>query len=113
MGIGSSWGRGAGDGGNIYVGNDCMIALGSILRSTDQHSIISCETKEKLNKSKDIVLGNHVWLAVGVTLLKGTSIDNGSIIGANSMISNKQIGENCLAVGNPARVVKENVTWLM
>ena len=104
---------GAGDGANIFVGNDCMIAPGSILRSTDQHSIIKCDTKEKINNPKDIVLGDHVWLAAGVTVLKGTKIGKGTIIGANSMLSNTEIEDNCLAVGNPVRVVKKNVTWQM
>ena len=40
-----------------------------------------------------------------VTILPNVQIGNGAIIGSNSVVS-KDIPENCVAVGNPARIIK-------
>jgi maltose O-acetyltransferase len=48
-----------------------------------------------------------VWLGVNVTVLKGVTIGENSIIGANSLVV-KSIPANCVAAGNPCRVIRQN-----
>ncbi|OGT51115.1 MAG: hypothetical protein A3E84_04705 [Gammaproteobacteria bacterium RIFCSPHIGHO2_12_FULL_42_13] len=45
-----------------------------------------------------------------VTILKGVTIGNGSIVAANSVVT-KSIPENCIAAGNPAKVIRTNIHW--
>lgn len=54
---------------------------------------------------EDVVIDDNVWLGESVSILPGTSIGKGSIIGANSVVT-KNIPAYCIAVGNPARIVK-------
>lgn len=92
------------------IGNDCMFASNNEIRCDDGHPIFDIVTAERINKSKSITIGNHVWLAYSAVLLRGTDIGDGSIIGHSSVVKSK-IPNNCIAVGAPARVVKKNVAW--
>lgn len=98
------------DGRSIIVGDDCMFSNQIIVRTSDSHPIYSLETKERINNSKDVVIGNHVWIAPNSVIMKGACIGDGCIVGSRTMVS-KTIPSNCLAVGTPARIVKENVYW--
>lgn len=98
------------DGSSIVLGSDCMLSNNIIIRTSDSHPIYDTITKQRINKPKPVVIGNHVWIAPKSTIMKGANIADGCIIGSNTMVS-KSIPSNCLAVGMPARVVKENVMW--
>lgn len=54
-----------------------------------------------------ITLGKRVWLPWRVFIMPGVSIGDNVVIGANSLVS-RNLPSNCLAAGNPARVIKEN-----
>ena len=53
-----------------------------------------------------IKIGNDVWLGASVTVLPGVTIGNHAVIGAGSVV-NKDIPDDCVAVGVPARVIKK------
>lgn len=53
-----------------------------------------------------VTIGDGCWIGGGVIILPGISIGNGSVIGAGSVVT-KNIPENCVAVGNPCRVIRE------
>lgn len=57
------------------------------------------------NVYKDIIVEEDVWIGINVTLLAGTHIGRGAIIGACSVVT-KEIPPYTIAVGNPAKVVK-------
>jgi len=54
-----------------------------------------------------VVIGEYSWIGVASTVL-GVSIGKGCVIGANSLV-NKNIPDNCLAYGVPARIVKQGL----
>jgi lipopolysaccharide O-acetyltransferase len=56
--------------------------------------------------SEPIVIGDNVHIGEYAIVLKGVSIGSGSIIGAGSVVT-RSIPKNSIAVGNPARVVKQ------
>lgn len=93
---------------NITIGNDCIIAMGTVIRDNDggNHRIIS----PNYTNSKPITIGNHVWIGENVMILKGVTIGNGAIIGAGSLVT-KDIPPRSLALGSPAKVVRENIEW--
>lgn len=53
-----------------------------------------------------VVVHKHAWVAVGVTLLPGVEIGEGSIVSANSLVQ-KSIPPMVIAAGNPAKVVAD------
>lgn len=75
-----------------------------IIRDTDEHSI-----KNKKN-TKPIIIGNHVWIGMRSIILKGVHIGNNVVIGAGTVVT-KDIPDNCVVVGCPARIVHNDVVW--
>lgn len=55
-----------------------------------------------------VVLGENCWIGRNVSILKGVSIGDNSVIAANSVVT-KSIPANCIAAGNPAKVVKTDI----
>lgn len=96
---------------NCLIGNDCMFSFGIWLRTADPHLIYDVITKERINNSKSIYIGDHVWIGQNALLLKGTEIDSGSIVGAMSLVSGKKIPNNESWGGNPVKQIKKNVFW--
>ncbi len=99
----------AGECSNVIIGSDCLLANVNI-RTSDSHSIIDMSTNERINPAEDIIIGDHVWIAENVSIYKGVGIGFGSIIGAGSIVT-RDVPENSMAVGVPAKVVKINVMW--
>jgi acetyltransferase-like isoleucine patch superfamily enzyme len=95
---------------SLEIGNDVLFADGVYITTSDMHSIIDAQTGERLNRSQDVVISDHVWLGMNVIVLKGTHIGHGSIIGASSLVSGN-IPSLSVAAGQPARVVRQGVTW--
>ncbi len=52
------------------------------------------------------IIGDNVTLGVNVTIIGGVTIGNNVVIGAGSVVV-KDIPDNCVAVGNPCKVIKE------
>jgi len=53
-----------------------------------------------------VIIGKDVWLGTHVVVLPGVKIGQGAIIGAGAVVS-KDIEENCVAVGVPAKVIRK------
>lgn len=95
---------------SITIGDNCLFSSDIVFRTSDSHSIIDCESKKRINLGDSITIGNHVWLSNGVNILKGVSVGDNSIIGTKSIVT-KNIPSNSIAVGIPAKVTRQNVTW--
>lgn len=52
-----------------------------------------------------VTIGNNVWVGAGAVICPGVTIGDGSVIGAGSVVVH-DIPENCIAVGNPCRVLR-------
>lgn len=98
------------EGTKIIIGEDCMFATNNQIRTDDAHAIYDVGTGKRINYSKDIIIGDHVWIGYGATLLGGANIGSGSVIGAFALVK-KLIPNNCIATGMPAKVVKKNIFW--
>lgn len=97
--------------GNITIGEDCMFACGITIQLGDGHDIYSKSTNKIINSNTDIVVGNHVWIANDVSLLKGAKIGNDSIVGLNSIVTKSFDQDNIIIAGIPARMVKSDINW--
>lgn len=96
--------------GRIVLGELCLFGGDVDLTISDMHSILDAETGQRINPARDVTIGNHVWIGQRSLVLKGVSIGNDAIIGAGSVVT-KDVPANCIAAGNPARVVRRSVTW--
>lgn len=101
------------DGTTFKTGNDCMFSDRIEIRTSDHHSIIDRSTRKRINPEGDIILHDHVWCGTGVTLLKGTELASGTIVGAGSIVTQKINKQNTIIAGNPAKEIKHNVDWKM
>jgi acetyltransferase-like isoleucine patch superfamily enzyme len=98
------------EGTSITIGNDCMFSSNIYFSTGDSHSILDSRG-ERINLSKNISIGNHVWIGTNVTCLKGAHISNNSIVGACSLVNKEIKQENVIVAGNPAHVVKCEINW--
>lgn len=53
-----------------------------------------------------VTIGDNVWIGSGAVIMPGVTIGNNSVIGAGSIVT-KDIPADCIAVGNPCRVLRE------
>lgn len=99
------------EGTSIVFGKDCLLSANICLRAGDSHSILDSTTGKRTNRSKSIIVGDHVWIGNTVLIFKGAQIGAHSIVGGGSVLSGKNFPENSLIAGNPATVVRGNVDW--
>lgn len=92
----------------ISIGADCAISWDCQIMDTDFHQLEDLEAKYE--KDASVTIGNHVLICSKVSILKGVTIGDNVIIGANSVVT-KDIPSDCLVVGNPAQIIKSNIKW--
>jgi acetyltransferase-like isoleucine patch superfamily enzyme/coenzyme F420-reducing hydrogenase beta subunit len=91
----------------IQIGDDVRIGRDVWIRDNNGgHTVIIKGYKDKA----PIIIGNHVWICSNVSITKGVTIGEGAIISANSVVTTN-IPAHCIASGNPAKIVAENVIW--
>ena len=90
---------------------DCLFSFGVWFRTADPHLIYDAESHQRINFSKDIIVGDHVWIGQNALILKGTQIGSGSIIGAGSVAANKILQSNASFAGNPVRMIRNHIFW--
>ncbi len=99
------------EGKNIIIGEDCMFSHDVDVRTTDSHSILDMKGN-RINPSEDVVIGNHVWIGIRVTILKGVKLADNCMVAACSLVSSKTESKaNTIIAGMPAVIVKNNINW--
>lgn len=93
---------------NIKVGRNCMFSYDVLIRNNDQHKVL--KEGRVTNFSKDIFIDDHVWLCERCAVLKGVKIGQDSIVAFGAVVT-KSCPENSIMAGNPARVVKDGISW--
>lgn len=91
-------------GSAINIGDNCMFAAGSYVTDADWHDIY--DRTKPVGQTQAVNLANNVWIGDGAIVCKGVTIGENSVIGAGSVVAS-DIPGNSIAVGNPARVVKQ------
>lgn len=90
---------------SITIGRGAAISKGVTIRDSDNHSL-----NGNTNISAPILIEDHVWIGLNATILKGVRIGRGAVVAAGAVVT-KDVPENTLVGGVPARVLKENVSW--
>lgn len=97
---------------NLTVLDEALVSIGdnafigpNVGIYTACHPIDPAERNKGIEWSEPVTIGHNCWIGGGVTILPGVTIGNNVTIGAGSVVS-RDIPDNCVAVGNPCRVVK-------
>lgn len=90
---------------NIEIGSDFICAWGVYITDSDWHDI------EGQIRQKDVIIGDHVWIANNSSVLKGSQIGHGSVVAGASKVHNKVIPPESLVAGTRGEVVKNNIKW--
>lgn len=112
----------------ISIGDDVLMAWGITIMDNDSHSVYweerardviqcgfdhlvypqdFCRNKDWSNvEAAPIVIEDKVWIGFGASVLKGVTIGEGAVIGANSVVT-KDVEPWTLVVGNPARPIRK------
>jgi acetyltransferase-like isoleucine patch superfamily enzyme len=97
------------DGKRIVIGEGCLFANPTYIRTTDHHPIFNAEG-QRINPSEDVIIGDRVWLATHINVLKGARIESDVVVGVGAVVTGP-IPANSIAAGVPARVVRSGITW--
>ncbi|MCP5136685.1 MAG: acyltransferase [Gammaproteobacteria bacterium] len=93
--------------GGVDIGNNVLIAAHSSINTVSHHAD---RTDIPINNqgiyTDPVVIEDDVWLGLNVSVLQGVRIGKGSIIGAGAVV-NKDIPPYSIAVGIPARVIRQ------
>jgi acetyltransferase-like isoleucine patch superfamily enzyme len=92
-------------GGGVNIDNNVAIAAHCYIIDSDHGMNMSDLIRNQELVSDKIYIGNDVWIAENCTILKGSVINDGAVIGAKSLVNN-EIESYGIAVGVPAKVIK-------
>lgn len=94
-------------GDKIELGYQVALGRDIVIRDNNGGHNIALEGYKN---SHPVKIGAHVWLCSGCQVMPGSHIQDGAIIGANSVVSGK-VKAHTLVTGNPVRVVDNDVFW--
>jgi len=92
--------------GGLSIGDNTMIAAQTLIIPANHiytdHSLPMCQQGETRHGIK---IGSDVWIGAGCKILDGITIEDGSVIGAGSVVT-KSIPTGAVAAGVPAKIIK-------
>ena len=95
---------------SVKIGNNIKIGGGTVLMDSDAHSLSYIDRRESVQDmenriDREIVIGDDVLIGANSIILKGVHIGARSVLGAGSVVT-KDVPEDCIVAGNPAKVIK-------
>lgn len=93
---------------SLHIGKSCAIAWNCKFLDEDFHEL-SYDGKKEIEE-KGIYIGDDVWIGANVSIYKGVRIPDNCVVAADSVVKNSFCEENVLIAGNPAKIVKRNIT---
>jgi acetyltransferase-like isoleucine patch superfamily enzyme len=93
--------------GPIAIGNDVMLAQNIVISALNHgYQDVSISPSRQKVICKPIIISDRVWIGANCVITAGVKLGKHSIVGAGSVVT-KDIPDYSVAVGNPAKVVKQ------
>ncbi|MDQ3676559.1 MAG: acyltransferase [Actinomycetota bacterium] len=91
---------------HISIGRECIVADRVMLIDFD-HGVVETErpVREQGIYKRDVHVGHNVWIGYGVAILRGVRVGDNCVLGTSSIVS-KDVPDNAVAAGVPARVLR-------
>lgn len=89
----------------VRFGDNCLLAP-NVAIYTAGHPVHPETRNSGYEYGIEVNVGNNVWIGGNSVICPGVTIGDNVVIGAGSVVT-KDIPANCIAVGNPCRVVRE------
>lgn len=89
----------------ITIGDDVQVGT-NVQLLTPTHPLDAGARRAKWESAEPITIGDNVWLGGGVIVCPGVTIGENTVVGAGAVVT-RDVPPNVVAVGNPARVVRE------
>ncbi|TKB46142.1 acyltransferase [Thalassotalea mangrovi] len=86
----------------IRLGNNVVVSYGSMILTGNLDFI---QLKGGHNTT-NVTIGDNTWIGANAIILPGVVIGSGSVIAAGSIVT-KNVGNNVIVAGNPAKVIKD------
>lgn len=94
---------------SISFGDDCIVSWNTQIMDSDMHAIFD-EYRRLKNPNNPVLVGDHVWICSGVSILKGTIVGSGTILSAGGVITGR-LDCNCVYTGMPLKKILCKVEW--
>jgi acetyltransferase-like isoleucine patch superfamily enzyme len=92
---------------HIAIGADCGISWNTNIIDGNAHELVIGGRPRP--RTRPLTIGDHVWIGTGAIVV-GASIGDGSVVGAGSVVTTS-VPPKALVTGNPAQVIREDVSW--
>jgi acetyltransferase-like isoleucine patch superfamily enzyme len=93
--------------GPVTMGNYVMLAQNIVISGLNHgYEDIMLPPRSQKVVTKQIIIEDNVWIGANSVITAGVTVGKHAIIGAGSVVT-KDIPPYCVAVGNPARVIKK------
>ncbi|MDO5706775.1 MAG: acyltransferase, partial [Paracoccus sp. (in: a-proteobacteria)] len=96
---------------SIALGRNCLLSSNITFRGGDGHTIFDPATREVLNRTRPIVIGDHVWIGAGATITKGVRVGAHSVVATMAVVTRRFDEGNVAIAGNPAQIVRRGIDW--
>ena len=95
----------------ISFGSFNLLAGNIYIRGRNDHIIFNKKNHEILNKEKNVIIGDKIWICDNVQILPKTIIKDESVIALGSIVNKSFKFGNVLIAGVPALIKKKNISW--
>jgi acetyltransferase-like isoleucine patch superfamily enzyme len=92
------------DSGKIIIGSNVKFGP-NVGVYTAEHPIDPVLRAQGYETTRDVIIGDNVWIGGGTVILPGVKIGNNVVVGGGSVVK-KDLPDNVVAVGNPCRVIR-------
>jgi len=94
---------------SVRIGRACLIGANVVITDYDFHAVAPARRRAVTARDAigcaPVVIEDNVWIGMNAIVLKGVRIGRNSVIAAGSIVTHS-IPENCVAGGNPARLLR-------
>lgn len=92
---------------HITIGSNCAISWNANIFDGNGHELVVAGVPRP--RRRPLCIGSNVWIGTGAIIM-GATIGDGAVVAAGSVVT-ADVPRNVVVAGNPARVVKEEVSW--